>query len=48
VEESAEIVLYSHGLGGPKPIPPEMIEATQARAASFAQAGTYSSETKST
>jgi L-fuculose-phosphate aldolase len=48
VEESAEIVLYSHGLGGPKPIPPEMIEATQARAASFAQAGTYSSETRST
>lgn len=43
VEESAEIVLYSHGLGGPKPIPPEMIEATQARAAAFAQAGTYSS-----
>jgi L-fuculose-phosphate aldolase len=47
VEESAEIVLYAHGLGGPKPIPTEMIEATQARAASFAQAGTYSNETKS-
>jgi L-fuculose-phosphate aldolase len=47
VEESAEIVLYAHGLGGPKLIPPEMIDATQARAASFAQAGTYSSEAKS-
>jgi len=46
VEESAEIVLYAHGLGGPKAIPAEMIEATQARAASFAQAGTYSSERK--
>ena len=44
VEESAEIVLYAHGLGGPKPIPAEMIDATQARAASFAAAGTYSTE----
>jgi L-fuculose-phosphate aldolase len=47
VEESAEIVLYAHGLGGPKPIPAEMIEATRARAASFAQAGSYNNETKS-
>ena len=44
VEESAEIVLYAHGLGGPKPIPAGMIEATQARAADFARAGSYSSE----
>ena len=48
VEESAEIVLYSQGLGGPKPIPADMIEATQARAADFAKAGTYSSEAKGT
>ncbi len=47
VEESAEIVLYANGLGGAKPIPAEMIEATQARAASFAQAGRYNSGTKS-
>ncbi len=44
VEESAEIVLYSQGLGGPKPIPPEMIQATQERAASFSAAGSYSSD----
>lgn len=44
VEESAEIVLYAHGLGGAKPIPAEMIEATQARAASFAAAGEYKKE----
>jgi L-fuculose-phosphate aldolase len=45
VEESAEIVLYAEGLGGARAIPAEMIEATQARAASFARAGTYTSET---
>lgn len=43
VEESAEIMLHAMKLGGPKLIPPEMIEATRARAASFAAAGTYSS-----
>jgi ribulose-5-phosphate 4-epimerase/fuculose-1-phosphate aldolase len=44
VEEAAEICLYAYGLGGPKAIPPHMIEATNARAASFAAAGTFSSE----
>jgi L-fuculose-phosphate aldolase len=43
VEEAAEISLYAYGLGGPKLIPRHMIEATTARAASFAAAGTYSS-----
>jgi L-fuculose-phosphate aldolase len=42
VEESAEIMLYAHQLGGATPIPPELIEATRERAASFAAAGTYS------
>lgn len=42
IEESAEICLYAYGVGGPKPIPPEMINATRERAASFAAAGTYS------
>ncbi len=44
VEEAAEICLYAYGLGGPKAIPSHMIEATAARAASFASAGTYSTE----
>ena len=44
VEESAEIVLNAFKLGGPKPIPPEMISATRERAASFAAAGSYSRE----
>ncbi len=44
VEESAEITLYAQALGGPKPIPSHMIEATQARAAAFAAAGAYASE----
>jgi L-ribulose-5-phosphate 4-epimerase len=44
VEEAAEICLYAYGLGGPKPIPAHMIEATNARAASFASAGSYSAE----
>lgn len=45
VEESAEILLNAMKLGGPKLIPREMVVATRERAASFAQAGTYSSET---
>ncbi len=44
VEEAAEICLYAEGLGGAKAIPAHLIEATTARAASFAQAGTYSNE----
>jgi L-fuculose-phosphate aldolase len=44
VEEAAEILLYAQAAGGAKPIPPEMIAATRARAASFAEAGSYSSE----
>jgi L-ribulose-5-phosphate 4-epimerase len=44
VEEAAEICLYAYGLGGPKAIPAHMIEATTARAASFAAAGSFSSE----
>jgi L-fuculose-phosphate aldolase len=45
IEESAEIMLYAQQLGGAKPIPRHMIEATKARAESFAAAGTYSAET---
>jgi L-fuculose-phosphate aldolase len=45
VEESAEILLHAMTLGGPKLIPAEMVAATRARAASFAAAGSYSSET---
>ena len=48
IEEAAEICLYAYGLGGPKPIPSHLIEATTARAASFAAAGTYSSEAPQT
>lgn len=44
VEEAAEICLYAYGLGGPKPIPAHMIDATNARAAAFAAAGTFTSE----
>jgi L-fuculose-phosphate aldolase len=44
VEESAEIVMYAEKLGGAKEIPAEMRLATRERAASFAAAGTYSSE----
>jgi L-ribulose-5-phosphate 4-epimerase len=44
VEEAAEICLYAYGLGGPKAIPRHMVEATNARAASFAAAGSFSSE----
>jgi L-fuculose-phosphate aldolase len=43
-EESAEILLYSASLGGAKPIPAHMIQATRERAATFAAAGVYSSE----
>ena len=44
VEESAEIVLYAESLGGAQAIPSQQIQATRERAASFAQAGTYSRE----
>ena len=44
VEEAAEICLYAYGLGGPKPIPEQMIKATNERAASFAAVGSYSTE----
>jgi L-fuculose-phosphate aldolase len=40
LEESAEIILNAFKLGGPQAIPPEMIEATRNRAASFEAAGT--------
>lgn len=43
-EESAEIMLYAYGVGGPKPLPGHQIDATRERAASFAAAGTYTSE----
>ena len=44
IEESAEIIMYSYNLGGPKALPENEIEATRARAAQFAAAGSYSSE----
>lgn len=44
VEEAAEICLYAYGLGGPKAIPPQMVQATNERAAGFAAAGSFSSE----
>ncbi len=44
VEEAAEICLYAYGLGGPKAIREHMIKATNERAASFAAAGSYSTE----
>jgi L-ribulose-5-phosphate 4-epimerase len=44
IEEAAEITMYAYNVGGPKPIPSEMISATRERAASFAAAGTYSSQ----
>jgi L-fuculose-phosphate aldolase len=44
VEESAEIILYAESLGGAQAIPSQQIQATRARAASFAAAGSYSSE----
>lgn len=46
LEESAEIILNAARLGGAKPIPPEMIEATRSRAASFQAAGALSREGK--
>jgi ribulose-5-phosphate 4-epimerase/fuculose-1-phosphate aldolase len=45
IEESAEILLNSYKLGGPKLIPSEMISATRERAAGFASAGAMSAET---
>jgi L-fuculose-phosphate aldolase len=48
IEEAAEICLYAYGLGGPKPIPAQMIEATNARAAAFAAAGSFTSEAAKT
>jgi L-fuculose-phosphate aldolase len=47
VEEAAEITLYAFGLGGPKPIPAAKIDETRERAASFASAGSFSSQTSS-
>jgi L-fuculose-phosphate aldolase len=44
IEESAEIIMYSYNLGGPKALPSNEIEATNARAAPVAAAGSYSSE----
>jgi ribulose-5-phosphate 4-epimerase/fuculose-1-phosphate aldolase len=44
IEESAEILLNSYKLGGPKLIPREMISATRERAAGFAAAGTQTAE----
>ena len=44
IEESAEIIMYAYNLGGPKALPSNEIEATNARAAQFAAAGSYSSE----
>jgi L-ribulose-5-phosphate 4-epimerase len=48
IEESAEIMLYAYGVGGPKAIPTDEIAATRERAASFAAAGSYSAETPRT
>lgn len=45
IEESAEIMLNAYKLGGPKLIPEYEISATTQRAAEFAAAGSYSSET---
>jgi L-fuculose-phosphate aldolase len=42
VEESAEIMLYAEQLGGAKPIPAHLIQATNQRAAAFAAAGALS------
>ena len=44
VEESAEIMLYAQQLGGAKPIPAQMIEATNRRAAAFAATGAYTED----
>ena len=39
MEESAEIIMYSYAMGGPKEIPPAMRVAAQARAQAFAATG---------
>ncbi len=44
LEEAAEIMLNAVRLGGPKELPKAEIEATRARAASFAAAGSYSTD----
>jgi len=44
VEESAEIMLYAQQLGGAKPLPAQMIEATNRRAAAFSAAGAYTKD----
>ena len=44
VEESAEIMLYAQQLGGAKPLPAQMIEATNRRAAAFAATGAYTED----
>jgi L-fuculose-phosphate aldolase len=40
MEEAAQFSLQAYALGGPKAIPPEMLDATRARAQEFAARGT--------
>ena len=42
IEEAAEITAKAYSLGGPKPIPPEMVAATRQRQAAFAATGSTS------
>ena len=42
IEEAAEIIAYAYAVGGPKPIPRDMVLASRERRASFDAAGTYS------
>ena len=44
VEEAAEIIRYAMTVGSPKLIPSQKVEATRQRQASFAAAGSYSSQ----
>ena len=44
IEEAAEIIRNAMTVGSPKLIPPQKVEATRQRQASFAAAGSYSSQ----
>jgi L-fuculose-phosphate aldolase len=48
IEEAAEIIAYAYAVGGPKPIPMEMVVATRERRATFDAAGTVSAGTGKT
>ena len=42
IEEAAEIIAHAYAVGGPKPIPMDMVVASRERQATFDAAGTYS------